>query len=56
MQESLPAMGLFKADFYRFFTIGFAAGALLVIATMEGNVGSQIASGVVPAAEAQSAQ
>ncbi len=49
-------MGLLKADFCRFFTIGFAAGALLVVATMEGNVGSQIAGGVVPVAEAQAAQ
>ena len=49
-------MGLFKPDLYRFFTIGFAAGALLVLATMEGNVGSEIANGVVPAAEAQPAQ
>ena len=49
-------MGLFKADFYRFFTFGFAAGALLVAATMENDLGAQIANGVVPAAEAQSAQ
>jgi hypothetical protein len=49
-------MGLFKADFSRFFTIGFAVGALLVFATMENNVGSQIANGVVPAAEAQTAE
>jgi hypothetical protein len=49
-------MGLFKPDLYRFFTIGFAAGALLVLATMDGNVGSEIANGVVPAAEAQPAQ
>ncbi len=49
-------MGLFKADFYRFFTIGFAVGALLIGMTMEGDVGSQIASGMVPSAEAQAAQ
>ncbi|MBV1918780.1 MAG: hypothetical protein KUG65_12080 [Sphingomonadaceae bacterium] len=49
-------MGMFKADFYRFFTIGFAAGALFVVATMENDVGSAIAQGVVPAAEAQAAQ
>lgn len=48
-------MGLFKADFYRFFTIGFIAGALLVVATMENPVGSKIANGIVPAAEAQPA-
>jgi len=49
-------MGLFKADFYRFFTIGFAVGALLVGVSMDGNVGSQIANGVVPSAEAQAAR
>lgn len=54
--ESLPVMGLFKADFYRFFTIGFAVGALFVVATMENDVGAQIANGVVPAAEAQTAR
>jgi len=52
----MPAMGLFKADFYRFFTIGFAVGAVLVVATMEGNVGTDIVNGVVPAAEAQASQ
>lgn len=46
-------MGLFKADFYRFFTFGFAAGALLVVATMEADFGSAIADGVAPAAQAQ---
>lgn len=49
-------MGLFQADFYRFFTIGFAAGALLVVATMDGSVGSEMANGVVPIAEAHTAQ
>jgi len=46
-------MGLFKADFYRFFTFGFAAGALLVVATMEADLGSAIAQGVTPTAQAQ---
>jgi len=27
-------MGLFKADFYRFFALGFAGGALLVLGAM----------------------
>lgn len=48
-------MGLFKADFYRFFSVGFAVGALLVAVTMDGSVGNELASGVVPAAEAQTA-
>ena len=46
-------MGLFKADFYRFFTFGFAAGALLVVATMEGDIGTTIGQSVTPSAQAQ---
>jgi hypothetical protein len=49
-------MGLFKPDFYRFFLVGFAAGALFVVASMDTQVGPVIAGGVVPAAEAQSAR
>lgn len=49
-------MGLFKPDLYRYFTIGFAAGALLVVATMNGSMGSNLADSMVPAAEAQPAQ
>lgn len=49
-------MGLFKADFYRFLTIGFAIGTVFVVATMDTTVGSSIAHGVVPVAEAQTAQ
>lgn len=50
------AMGLFKADFYRFFTLGFAVGALLVVANvgLEG-FGSNLADGVVPVARAATA-
>ena len=51
-----PAMGLFKSDFYRMFAIGFAVGALFVVSTMDTGVGERIANGVVPVAEAQSAQ
>ena len=46
-------MGLFKADFYRFFTFGFAAGAVLVAATMDTDVSSAVAQSVAPAAQAQ---
>ena len=46
-------MGLFKPDLYRFFTIGFAAGALLVAASVDGGFGALLAKGVVPVAEAQ---
>ncbi len=49
-------MGLFKADFYRFFAIGFAAGAVLVFSTLDGTVSNQIANGVVPVAEAAPAR
>jgi len=56
LTESLPDMGLFKADFYRFFSIGFAVGSLLVVATMDGSVGNSLADGMVPVAEAQPAQ
>lgn len=31
-------MGLFKADFYRSFGIGFALGALIVFGTLGGTV------------------
>lgn len=45
-------MGLFKPDFYRFFMFGFAAGAALVVATMDSNARGDIAGGIVPAAQA----
>ncbi|TCM37638.1 MULTISPECIES: hypothetical protein [Novosphingobium] len=44
-------MGLFKADFYRFFALGFAGGALLVLGVM-GIGGHSLTSGIVPPAEA----
>ena len=46
------AMGIFKPDFYRFFTIGFAAGALFVVGSMEGSVAHDLTGGLIPAAEA----
>lgn len=49
-------MGVFKADFYRFFAIGFAAGALLVLGTIGIGGASNIANGVVPSAVAAPAQ
>jgi len=46
-------MGLFKADLYRFFAFGFAAGAVLVATTMTTrDVGRVFADGVAPRAEA----
>jgi hypothetical protein len=49
-------MRLFKADFYRFFAIGFGAGALLVAATMGIGGSRDLASGVVPSAVAAPAR
>ena len=49
-------MGSFKPEFYRFFAIGFAVGALFVGATMDIGLGSTISDGVIPVAEAQVAQ
>lgn len=49
-------MGLFKPDFYRFFLVGFAVGALFVVGAMDTQVGPAIKDGVVPAAEAQAAR
>ena len=49
-------MGLFKADFYRFFAIGFAGGALLVLGTMGLNHAPSLSGSVVPPAEAATAQ
>jgi hypothetical protein len=49
-------MGLFKADFFRFFALGFAAGAVLVFTALDSQVGSNLAHGVVPVAEAAPAR
>jgi hypothetical protein len=54
--ERVTVMGSFKPDFYRFFAIGFAVGALFVGATMDIGLGSTISDGVIPVAEAQVAQ
>ena len=45
-------MGLFKADFFRFFALGFAGGAVLMFATVDRESGSRLANEVVPAAAA----
>jgi hypothetical protein len=49
-------MKLFKTDFLRFFAFGFAAGAALVFTTLDSKVGSDLAQGVVPVAEAAPAR
>ncbi|CCA91184.1 hypothetical protein [Novosphingobium sp. PP1Y] len=45
-------MGLFKADFYRFFALGFAGGALLVFGSMNLHHSASLADNIVPPAEA----
>ncbi|MCT2398581.1 hypothetical protein [Novosphingobium mangrovi (ex Huang et al. 2023)] len=45
-------MGLFKADFYRFFVLGFAGGALLVFGVMGIGGGAPLADNLVPPAQA----
>ncbi|MFC0684427.1 hypothetical protein [Novosphingobium clariflavum] len=48
-------MGLFKADFYRFFALGFAGGALLVFGAM--GIGNHaLSESLVPPAQAASPQ
>jgi hypothetical protein len=46
-------MGLFKADFYRFFALGFAGGAVLVFGVMGLGSGAPLADNLVPAAQAE---
>jgi len=48
-------MGFFKSEFARFFTFGFAGGALLVLAAIGLNPSSSIANGIVPPAQAAQA-
>jgi len=49
-------MGMFKPDFYRFFLVGFAVGAVLVVATMDGSAGNQLRGGIMPVADAASTE
>lgn len=49
-------MRLFKSDFYRFFVVGFAVGAVLVVASMDGDAGSQLREGIMPVADAASTE
>jgi hypothetical protein len=50
--EGDTAMGLLKADFYRFFALGFGAGALIVLATMGIKGAGDVANDIVPSAVA----
>jgi hypothetical protein len=54
--DETAGMKLFKPDFYRFFVVGFAVGAVLVVATMDGSTGSQLRQGVMPVADAASTE
>jgi hypothetical protein len=49
-------MGLFKADFFRFFALGFTGGALLVLGTLGIRGAERVGHGVVPSAMAEPAQ
>jgi hypothetical protein len=46
-------MGLFKADFYRFFALGFGGGALLVLGAMGLGEHRPLSESVIPAAQAE---
>lgn len=50
--ESRFVMGLFKADLYRFFALGFAGGALLVLGAMGIGSHSPMVNDFAPAAQA----
>ena len=45
-------MGLFKADLYRSFAIGFALGALVLFASIGDQSQSMLAGKVIPSAQA----
>ena len=49
-------MGLFKADFYRFFALGFAGGALLVFGAMDLDHKQSLSDSIVPPAQAAPAR
>ncbi|WP_170065946.1 hypothetical protein [Novosphingobium guangzhouense] len=48
-------MGIFKADFYRYFAFGFAGGALLVLGAMGIGHVSPLSNDIVPPAQAAQA-
>ena len=45
-------MGLFKVDFYRSFFVGFALGAVAVVASLGINVADSVVGSVAPAVQA----
>jgi hypothetical protein len=47
-------MGLFKSDLFRSLAVGFVVGAAIVFSTLGIDVGSKLADGVAPRAEAAS--
>lgn len=49
-------MGLFKTDFYRFFALGFAGGAVLVLGAMGIGGHPPLADDLAPAAQAAEAR
>lgn len=48
-------MGLFKADLYRSFAVGFVAGVLALVAVM-GSGSSSLSGNMLPPAQAAAAQ
>jgi hypothetical protein len=54
--DETAGMELFKPNFYRFFVVGFAVGAVLVVATTDGSAGSQLREGIMPVADAASTE
>lgn len=46
-------MGLFKADFYRFFALGFVGGALVVFGAIGLDGRHPLTDNIVPPAHAQ---
>lgn len=46
-------MGLFKADFYRFFALGFGGGVLLVAGALGLGNHHSLSDSIVPAAQAE---
>lgn len=49
-------MGLFKADFYRFFALGFAGGAAVVLGVMGLGSMEPLSHNIVPPAQAATSE
>ena len=56
MSNTGLTMKLFKADFYRFFALGFAGGALLVLGSIGLGDNPTLSDNIVPPAQAQTSR